>query len=60
VSPYILGFATVQAASWIHFIAGVLVAVLALWSAITVYDAGGVASKIERARENADPCAGAC
>jgi hypothetical protein len=44
VSPYILGFATVQAASWNHFVVGVLVVGLTLWAAITEQDIGGVAS----------------
>ena len=35
VSPYLLGFGTMQAAGWNHVVVGVLVAVLALWSAIT-------------------------
>jgi hypothetical protein len=43
VSPYILGFGTMQAASWTHFVVGVLVAVLALWSAITALVPGGIA-----------------
>jgi hypothetical protein len=45
VSPYILGFSTMTAASWTHFVAGVLVAVLALWSASSARESGGVASK---------------
>jgi hypothetical protein len=45
VSPYILGFSTMTAASWTHFVVGMLAAVLALWSASTARDSGGVASK---------------
>jgi hypothetical protein len=45
VSPYILGFGAVQAASWTHFVIGVLVAVLALWSAITARVTDEAASK---------------
>jgi hypothetical protein len=40
-SPYILGFGTMPAARWTHFVVGVLVAVLALWSAITAHAIGG-------------------
>jgi hypothetical protein len=35
VSPYLLGFDTMQAASWTHLIVGMLVVVLALWAAIS-------------------------
>jgi hypothetical protein len=45
VSPYLLGFGTSQAASWTHFVVGVLVAVLALWAAINARVSGGIASK---------------
>jgi hypothetical protein len=34
-----------QTASWTHFVVGVLVAVLALWAAITARVADGAASK---------------
>jgi hypothetical protein len=44
-SPYILGFSTMQVASWTHIVAGVLVAVLALWSAIAARATDGAASK---------------
>jgi predicted DNA repair protein MutK len=33
VSPWVLGFSTVQTAAWNHYAIGVLVGVLALWSA---------------------------
>jgi hypothetical protein len=45
VSPYVLGFNTMIAASWTHFVGGGLVAVLALWSGSTARASGGVASK---------------
>ena len=45
VSPYLLGFDAMQAASWTHFVIGVLVAVLAVWAAITARVADGAASK---------------
>ena len=44
VSPYLLGFSTMQAASWTHFIIGVLVAVVTLWAGFTARDAGGAGS----------------
>jgi hypothetical protein len=44
VSPYLLGFSTMQAASWTHFVVGLLVAGLALWAGITERESGGVAS----------------
>jgi hypothetical protein len=45
VCPYILGFSTMTAASGTHFVVGVLVAVMALWSASTARESGGAASK---------------
>jgi hypothetical protein len=44
VSPSVLGYATVQAASWTHFAVGVFVIILALWAAIVAQRADGAAS----------------
>jgi hypothetical protein len=44
VSPYILGFGAMPAASWTHFVVGVLVIALALWAAIAAQHADGAAS----------------
>lgn len=40
VSPFVLGFAAHTTATWTHIIVGVLVGILALWTAITTPEAG--------------------
>jgi hypothetical protein len=45
MSPSILGFSTMQAASCTHFVIGLLVAVLALWAAIAAQFTDRAASK---------------
>lgn len=36
ISPYVLGYASLQAALWNQLIVGVLVAVLAIWAGVTL------------------------
>lgn len=45
VSPWVLGFSTLQIAMWNHVAVGVAVLVLALWSTTISHGSGGTASK---------------
>jgi hypothetical protein len=45
VSPWLLGFSGIEAATWNHVGVGALVAVLALWSAMAAPDTRGLATK---------------
>ena len=45
VSPYLLNYAAMPAASWTHFAVGVLVLALTVWAAIAAQQSGGVPSK---------------
>jgi hypothetical protein len=44
-SPFVFGFAAMQAAAWNQFAVGSLVGVLALWRAMAAHDARGLATK---------------
>jgi hypothetical protein len=44
VSPYLLGFASLQAALWNQLVVGVLVGLLAIWAAVTL-PGGGFAAR---------------
>ncbi|HZP98192.1 MAG TPA: SPW repeat protein [Reyranella sp.] len=44
VSPYLLGFASLQVALWNQFVVGVLVGLLAIWAAVTL-PGGGFAAR---------------
>jgi hypothetical protein len=45
VSPYLLGFGTLQSAIWNQSVVGILVGALALWVAVTDRHTGGLATK---------------
>lgn len=45
VSPYILAFSTNTTVTWNQFVVGALVAVLAIWAAVTTSDTGGLATR---------------